>query len=244
MDINLDRKIRALLALAGDTTTTEAEAALAAAKAAELVKKYNIDLSKLTKIGTTSPFVVVHADLCEPFAGSEPAHFLYLRGTIAELFDVFVYSSKYTECSVCGIKGTNVTKKVYRGIGLADDVEAARRTLTYLKNVIETLLKKRKAERSISGASQANSYRKGAGSAIFAGAKKLKQEMLGNMEGCQALVLMVKPMVDKEVKKMDFGKGKYVRMKYSSGVAFSKGYTDGSLVDLSANKKIKAAGGN
>jgi hypothetical protein len=223
---NIRRKIESLLALA-ERATTEFEAALAAARAAELCLKYNIQ--KYSKQGkTTIKIEVIHGNLGKPWA-VHPRHCLFLRHAVAELFGVYIYYKKNW------IDRYNDTIQ-FVAIGLPEDVAAASQTYEYLVQIVENLLDIRKKTKVIVGASSSNSYRKGASEAIFLKAKELKVKLIEEIKDSLALIRYVQPLIKAEVEKTIFSKAKSVSLKIRNWNAYKLGQYDGRTVDLEKSK--------
>jgi hypothetical protein len=157
-DNGIARKIRALQALA-DRAGTEAEAALAADRVAELLRKHNLEIGSVqleAEEKTATEGVSYH------MPGKVQAHWTNLALACCSMFGVGKYRRNV---------GGRVERVFY---GLKANVAAATMTYDYLVASVEALLDGAKKTHGLYGASEFRSYKIGASQRIYDEARKLK----------------------------------------------------------------------
>lgn len=219
MDDKVDDKIvdriRKLFALA--TSPNEAEAALAMAKAHEMLKQYNLALADVQ--GGEKPDVQqVVVERGGKFSGWR-----------ADLLDA-VARSNYCCMTWCSMRGSYAM----RLFGREANVAVAQETFAYLAETVERLGRKAGNYRGVN----ADSYRRGMVQRL---SERLRAMMIQENKECTALV----PVASEahEAAKAAFPKLKTASTGSGSDVfSAARGYRDGDNVSL--NRQLKDEGGS
>lgn len=225
-------KIRKLQALA-DRAGTEAEAAAAAARVAQLCHQHNIELGSVAiaqEETSASERAHVHG-------GNLSAHLHWLRDATEKLFNVGAY--KYVKnVPIRNKQGFVVDSKRETHMvfyGLRANVESAVLSYQYLIASVESLLSGYLSEGHSLGADKGRSYRMGCAHRIAVEAEKqagiVKRMLEGNTEHLAIVrvqnALLVQHAKDKKLRSA----GSSVRGARSSS-AYAAGYAAGGRVDL------------
>ena len=211
-------KIRKLQALK-DRAATEAEAANAAARIAELLAKHNLEMGAINLEKEEGKDAG-----SGPASQRMPPHYSVLAFVCDRLFDV----RHYLRWVGAGYQ--------YQFIGLPANVDAACATFSYLVSSVESLLDgwKRSAGPGWSR-SDYRAFRIGAAKRIKEIAHKQKEAILLHNPGSRELVLVGNALAKRMHDDMGFEgnrRGGSISINAGSMLAFRKGYEQGSRVNI------------
>lgn len=225
------RKLDALSKKAG----TEAEAALAASRVAELCRKHNLELGSVLVEQTEKKASTGK----RAYGGSWEAHRSYLAAACGNLFDVGHFLQNYR--GVCdGVKGSYARSHQIIFYGLKANVEAATMTFSYFDESVEAMLwaavRNREGVFAMPGAGrrQTRSWRLGCAARILEEANNHARLQRAAIEGsteCQALILIGNKLREAFKAELKLGKGSR-RESAADSLAYAAGYAAGGRVDL------------
>jgi hypothetical protein len=212
------QKIRKLHALA-ERASTEAEAALAAARVQDLLTKYNLDLGE----------VVLKEDPGGTMEAGRawrriPEHASTLAIACNDIFDVLHY-----------LQGHPSRGWRFVFIGLRTNVEAAALTYEYLVESIEALVQGAKRRDLIHGSEEFLAFRLGASMRIRELARERKVQTMAADPRYGELVHIGKALAQSlhQAIKFEFVRGSgFGGFMNVGSTAYSHGYAEGSRVDL------------
>lgn len=235
-------KIKKLQALANNAGT-EAEAALAAQRVAELCMEHNLDIGVATlaeeeKTATEGQ----HAHL-----GTWQIHYSVLSAAVAEVFHVGHYKKP------CGIvqkdrNGVVVGSKAGAALvyfGLKANVASATETYEYLLASVEALLESHiRTGGRLSGRSDFRAFRYGCAKRISEEADKIKavsRQLHAASTECNALVRLEDQLIQQHRATLRLKTGHATGVR--QGDAFSAGYAAGSRVNFHGARSSRMIGG-
>lgn len=219
-------KIRKIHALA-ERASTEAEAAVAAARVQELLLKHNLELGEV--VLKEDPGGTVEAGRAWH---RTPGHATALASACNDMFDVLFY-----------FRGGRAGWRIVF-IGLKDNVEAAAVTYEYLMESVEALARGAKAQNLISGIDEFMAFRYGVGARIRDIALHRKAETLVANPGYVELVHIGNDLAQKLKGAIKFSgsRGGGAAWLTMGTAAYSQGYEQGDRVDLAGartNRMLK-----
>lgn len=231
-------KLQALSERAG----SEAEAANAAARVAEICARHNIDVGSV-KIEEEEKEASERTDVV---SGPRKAWTFYLADACNHLFGVKNYTSRGFVAKqdrsgrVVGSQPT--TKMVF--YGLRASVEGALLTYRYLLASVESLLAGWVSEGNRLSLGVGRSFRMGCSKRIFEMAYETSKQQTKIVEGnseSRAIVLIGNRLMEVHRKKMGLRSGGWISGA-SSGNAFGAGYSAGERVDIHGARTSKLLG--
>lgn len=223
------RKIHALAERAG----TEAEAANAAQRVADLCRQHNLDIGVATlQEEETKATEALH----EHKGGKWQAHWTYLSNACDKLFDVASYRGKEGRAikNAQGFVTGREEISVLHFYGLKANVAAAVVTYEYLLASVESLLEGHLADNDLSGVSEYRSFRLGCSERIYNEACKTSKQIAAHVapsEESTALVRLGNQLIHTHRKALHLRSGGRSHGA-SSHSAYSAGYAAGGRVDI------------
>ena len=223
-------KIRKLHALA-EGATNEAEAALAATRAQELLIKYNLNLGSVLLKEDPGATETVGRKWRRI-----PAYSTFLAFSCDELFDVKHY-----------LRGSRGTGRAFVFIGLKANVETACITYEYLMESLDALACGAKGAGLIYGGEDFLGFRIGAAMRILDIAREQKTKTLAANPGYGELVYVGQAVAQRlyDAVNFTFSLGGSGGGFSAFGRAFKEGYQQGDRVDLHGartNRMLKGGG--
>ncbi len=227
-------KVKKLLTLAA-RAGTEAEAVTAAAMAQEIIQRHNL------AIGTEvlEQESAVEQDGIGGSARLSP-HLTSLGRAACRLFDCdFYYNAEIMDDS---LNWRASYRRSLRFVGLAKNVEACVLTFNYFVASVESLLRGTREMNPEWSRSELRAYRLGCAKRILSMTSELKKQRieLGG-EPVQALVRIGQGVAKRHIASMKMGQPHRVdsRIYASDNEAYSKGFDDGSRVDIHGAQSSK-----
>lgn len=219
------RKIRKLLETAEHQETNENLAAAAAAKARELLSKYNLSLAEIKAEDVQDTLQVgPHGYV---MGKKVPRWCQYLSSQVAEVFDCFVYIST--------LRGTRQKTLIF--VGTEADGQVAVYTFEYLVRELLRLYERSKddlkqwfPDRSLQ--TMRTDYLNGATSRVNELLREHHQAIKQReQEQCSALVVYKKNSLEKYLKNLHLRKQQNSKRRDDYAV-YSKGYSDGKQIKI------------
>lgn len=230
---NILEKIRKIHALA-ENAGTEAEAALAAQRVADLCRQHNLDIGVAT---LREEETTASESLHEHKGGKWQAHWSWLANTCDKLFDTAHYRGKGGR-AIKNAEGFITGREeitVLHFYGLKANVAAAVVTYEYLLASVESLLEGHLASSDLSGVSQYRSFRLGCAERIFNEAYKTSKQIAAHVPATQestAVTVLANQLIKAHYKKCGLVKSSSSARGASSQNAYSAGYAAGGRVDI------------
>jgi hypothetical protein len=215
-------RIRKLLALS--ESSNESEAALAAARAQELLQKHNLNMGIIEDTSQQTA-----EQMATDWLGTRlQPHIRVLARACNEMFDTCCfYSGEYVD--------SNSWRWHYKRrvvfIGLRANTEAAVVTHSYLCAAVNALSRQRAKERAIHGNSGARDYKLGAAQRISHGIHAHKLKATATDPGAAALVRVGRDIAQRALDEMKLGNGRGYAVAVSDADAFNLGLADGAKVN-------------
>lgn len=219
-------KVKKLLALAA-RAGTEAEAVTAAAMAQEIIQRYNLTIG-------TEALEQESAAEQDGIGGSArlSPHLTILGRAVCRLFDcAFYYNAEVLDDN---LSWRASYRRSLRFVGLAKNVEACVLTFNYFAASVESLLRGAREMNPEWSRSELRAYRLGCAKRILSMTSDLKKQRieLGG-EQVAALVRIGQDIAQRHIAAMKMGKHRVDSRIYDSDKeAYSKGFDDGSRVDI------------
>lgn len=219
-------KIRKLMALA-NRAGTEAEAALAAARVAELCRKHNLELGAVTLEREEK----TASEGRKGGSGRWEAHRSWLGYACNHLFDVAHYRQATVNRAA---KIQNSWAIVF--YGLKANVESATMTFSYLDASVEAMLTAAYKRGEVEGTRAAcRAFRMGCASRINEKAREHARLQKTSIEGsteCQAIVLVGNQLIEAHAAKLHLGSKGPAPAPPADASAWAAGRRAGERVDI------------
>jgi hypothetical protein len=220
-------KVKKLLALA-ERAGTEAEAFVAAARAQELIERYNLSVSTEELEGEKG----VERDSGCGSARMSP-HIAILGRAACKLFDcAFFYHSAIVDAPEPRYRYSY--RRTLRFVGLVQNVECCVLTFNYLVASVESLLKGTLNARDRWTRSDYRAYRLGCAQRILSMAKDMKEQRVEiGGEHVKALVRIGQDLATQYIKDLKLGGVHHTNEHHGySDEAYTKGYEDAERIDI------------
>lgn len=223
------RKIHALAERAG----TEAEAANAAQRVADLCRQHNLDIGVATlQEEETKATEAIHAHK----GGKWQAHWSYLALACDKLFDVAHYRGTEGRAikNAAGVVTGREVVTVLHFYGLRANVASAVVTYEYLLASVEAMLESHLIDSDLSGASDYRSFRIGCADRIDDEAAIVKQTvaLIAPSEESTAVVRLGNQLIHAHHKALGLRSSGSRAAGAGSRDAYSAGYAAGGRVDI------------
>lgn len=224
------RKIHALAERAG----TEAEAANAAQRVADLCRQHNLDIGVATlQEEETKATEALHAHK----GGKWQAHWSYLALACDKLFDVAHYRGTEGRAikNATGIVTGRETVSVLHFYGLKANVASAVVTYEYLLASVEAMLESHLIGSDLSGASDYHSFRIGCADRIDDEAAKIVRQAVAYIapsEESTAVVRLGNQLIQAHYKERGLRRSGSSSSGAANRDAYSAGYAAGGRVDI------------
>jgi Protein of unknown function (DUF2786) len=225
-------KIRKLNALA-ENAGTEAEAANAASKIADLCLKHNIEIGSVQLSAEETSATEAREDV----GAALQIHDAILAGAVNPLFQVDHYQTgtKYHITRDAGYVSRGSKFKEIVFYGLKANVQSALVTYQYLRASVESLLEGHLREGERWDRSECRSFRIGCATRIRNEAQKLarvQQNLIDGSTECTAIVLIGNALITAHAKALGLRTQKRQFTGARSSDAYGAGFAAGGRVDL------------
>jgi hypothetical protein len=223
----ITEKVKKLLALA-ERGGTEAEAFVAAARAQELIERYNLTVSTEDLEGEKG----VERDSGCGSARMSP-HIAILGRAACRLFDcAFYYHSAIVDVQEPRYRYSH--RRTLRFVGLAQNVECCVLTFNYLVASVEALLKGTLNVSDSWTRSDYRAYRLGCSQRILSMAKEVKRQRVEiGGEQVEALVRIGRDVATQYIIELKLGGVHHTNEHHGySDEAYTRGYEDGERIDI------------